>query len=89
MASAFFGAIPQTRVSGKTAGGADVVSYLAAVVTVMPLYVLAHRRRSPLPPHLRDVFAARPGAVKGAKRRSFTLDGENRCGKFRREGRGD
>jgi hypothetical protein len=41
MAFAFFGAIPLTRVSSKTAGGADVVSYLAAVVTVMPLYVLA------------------------------------------------
>lgn len=57
MAFAFLAATPPTRVSRITANGADVVSYLAAVVTVMPLYDLAHPSRSPFP-HLRDVFAA-------------------------------
>ncbi len=41
MPVAFFGAKAQTRVSGNTGIGADAISPLAAVFTVMPLYVLA------------------------------------------------
>ena len=62
MAGVFSEARPLTRVWSNTASGADVVSYLAAVVTVMPLYVLAQPEQKPPFPHLRDVFtAARSG----------------------------
>jgi hypothetical protein len=46
MAVVFSAARPLTRVWSNTVGGADVVSYLAAVVTVMPLYVVAWEGRS-------------------------------------------
>ena len=51
MAGAFSEATPLTRVWSNTAGGADVVSSLAAVVTVMPLYVLAQPEQKPPFPH--------------------------------------
>jgi len=82
MAVVFFGARPLTRVSSKTGSGADVISSLAAVVTVMPLYVLAHRSRSPLS-LISGMSSQRPGAVKGAPvcgAAERTLDGEDRCG---------
>ena len=47
--------------------------------------------RSPFPSCQVDFFSQRPGAVKGAtarERRSFTLDGEDRCGTSRGRERG-
>jgi len=43
VAVAFFGARPLTRVWSNTGSGADAVSSLAAVITVKPLYDLAHQ----------------------------------------------
>ena len=43
MWSAFSEVTPPTRVWNNTHGGADAISFLAAVFTVMPLYDLASR----------------------------------------------
>ncbi len=59
MAVLLSGADPQTRVWNKTEDCADgESSCLAAVVTVVSLYVLAHSDQKPPFPHLTDVFAA-------------------------------
>jgi hypothetical protein len=84
MAVAFFGAIPLTRVSNKTGIGADVVSCLAAVVTVMPLYVAATPGpEAPFPSSEDGLVYSGPERSRARRLRAQrTLDGEDRCGKW-------